>query len=44
MITLRPFYEDDLLEAEMYLAMQKYWDDQGSYWSDRIVTGTGTWV
>ena len=34
MITLRPFYEDDLLEDEMYLAMQEYWDDLGSYWSD----------
>lgn len=34
MITLRPFYEEDLIEAEMYLAMQKYWDDLGSEWSD----------
>ena len=37
MITLRPFYEEDLLEAEMYLAMQEYWDDLGSYWSDSSV-------
>ena len=37
MIKLRPFYEDDLLEAEMYLAMQEYWDDLGSYWSDSSV-------
>lgn len=37
MITLRPFYEDDLLEAEMYLAMQEYWDDLGSYWSGSSV-------
>lgn len=37
MITLRPFFEDDLLEAEMYLAMQEYWDDLGSYWSDSSV-------
>ena len=37
MITLRPLYEDDLLEAEMYLAMQEYWDDLGSYWSDSSV-------
>ncbi len=37
MITLRPLYEEDLLETEMYLAMQKYWDDQGSYWSDSSV-------
>ena len=37
MITLRPFYEDDLLEDEMYLAMQEYWDDLGSYWSDSSV-------
>ena len=37
MITLRLFYEEDLLEAEMYLAMQEYWDDLGSYWSDNSV-------
>ena len=37
MITLRPFYEEDLLEAEMYLAMQEYWDDLGSYWSNSSV-------
>ena len=37
MITLRPFYEDDLLEAEMYLAMQEYWDDLGSEWSNSNV-------
>ena len=37
MITLRPFYEEDLLEAEMYLAMQEYWDDLGSYWSGSSV-------
>lgn len=34
MITLKPFYEEDLLEAEMYLAMQRYWDDLGSCWAD----------
>ena len=34
MITLKPLYEEDLLEAEMYLAMQKYWDDLGSEWSE----------
>lgn len=37
MITLKPFYEEDLLEAEMYLAMQKYWDDLGSWWADSSV-------
>ena len=37
MITLRPLYEDDLLEAEMYLAMQEYWDDLGSYWFESSV-------
>lgn len=37
MITLRPFYEEDLPEAEMYLAMQEYWDDLGSYWSSSSV-------
>lgn len=37
MITLRPFYEEDLLETEMYLAMQKYWDDLGSEWSESSV-------
>ena len=37
MITLRPLYEEDLLEAEMYLAMEEYWNDLGSYWSDSSV-------
>lgn len=37
MITLRPFFEDALLEGEMYLAVQKYWDDLGSEWSDSSV-------
>ena len=37
MITLKPIYEDDLLEAEMYLAMEEYWDDLGSSWSESSV-------
>ena len=37
MITLKPFFEYDLLEGEMYLAVQKYWDDLGSEWSESSV-------
>ena len=37
MISLRPFYSEDLLEAEQDLAMQEYWDDLGSWWANSKV-------
>lgn len=37
MITLRPFYTEDLLETEKMLAMEEYWDDLGSWWSNSRV-------
>jgi hypothetical protein len=37
MISLRPFYSEDLLEAEQALAMQEYWDDLGSWWANSKV-------
>ena len=35
MIQLRPFYEEDLLESEQYLAMREYWDDTGDEWRNK---------
>ena len=37
MKTMRPFYEEDLLEYEQMLGSQEYWDDLGSWWSSSIL-------
>lgn len=37
MIQLRPFYEEDLLESEQYLAMREYWDDIGDEWRNMSI-------